>query len=167
MKQKITNKQNVSKMCFVCGVENDFGLKASFYELENNELVAIFRPLEIHQSYTGRMHGGIANAILDEAIGRAMLMNDPQKWGVTVELNVRYKKPIPLDQELRVVTRIDSENRRFFEGSGEILLENGEVAATGKGKYLKLPIDKITKADYEAEEWVATTSDTDPTEIDI
>ena len=60
MKQKVVNKQNNSKMCFVCGMENKLGLKAYFYEMENGELVATFTPKSIHQSYPGRLHGEIA-----------------------------------------------------------------------------------------------------------
>ena len=36
MKYKVVKKQNGSKRCIVCGVDNELGLKASFYELENN-----------------------------------------------------------------------------------------------------------------------------------
>ena len=42
MKYKVLKKQNSSKSCLVCGVENDLGLKARFYQLENGELVSIF-----------------------------------------------------------------------------------------------------------------------------
>ena len=120
-------------MRFVCGLKNHFGLKASFYETENNELIAIFLPQEIDQSYPNRLHGGITSAILDETIGRAiMIKNGENIWGVTVELNVRYKKTIPLNEEIKVIGRITNENSRFFEGTGEIILKNGEVAAISK-----------------------------------
>jgi len=50
MKYQVKKKQQNCRKCLVCGLKNEFGLKASFYELENNELVAIFKPLEEHQS---------------------------------------------------------------------------------------------------------------------
>jgi acyl-coenzyme A thioesterase PaaI-like protein len=55
-------------MCFVCGQKNDFGLHATFYETQNNELAALITPSDQHQGYPGRMHGGIATTILDETI---------------------------------------------------------------------------------------------------
>ena len=64
-------------------------------------LVAIFTPEDIHQSYPGRLHGGIASTILDEAIGRAILMKDDNIWGVTLELNVKFKKPVPYDENCK------------------------------------------------------------------
>lgn len=167
MKYQVNKKQNNSKMCFVCGLNNEASLKARFFELENDEIVAIFKPLLGHQSYPGRLHGGIAASILDETIGRAVNIKDEKIWGVTAELNVKYKKPIPLDQELRVVARITRDTRRIFEGEGEILLENGEVAATAFGKYVKLPIEKIAADFGEEEEWKVSELPDDPREIEI
>jgi acyl-coenzyme A thioesterase PaaI-like protein len=67
MKHSVLRKQHISKMCFVCGVENDFGLQAKFYETDAKELVALINPSEQHQGYPGRMHGGIAATILDSS----------------------------------------------------------------------------------------------------
>jgi len=167
VKYKVIGKQQNSRMCFVCGLKNEYGLKASFYELENGELVSIFRTLEGHQSYPGRLHGGVAGAILDETIGRAIMINQKNVWGVTVELSVKYKKPIPLNEELRAVGRITKDSSRIFEGTGEIILANGEVAATAYGKYLKMPIEKIADFNEEHEEWNVILGDDDPKEIEI
>ena len=92
MEISVKNKQNNSKFCCVCGLDNDYGLKAKFFELENDQLVATFSPCKFHQGYPGRLHGGIASAILDEAMGRAILISDDKVWGVTVELGVKFKK---------------------------------------------------------------------------
>jgi uncharacterized protein (TIGR00369 family) len=155
-------------MCLVCGLKNDLGLKGVFYELDNNELLAVFRPLVQHQSYPGRLHGGIASTILDETIGRAiMLENDTEIWGVTVELSIRFKKPIPLTQELRVVARIVSEDRRFFVGNGELLLEDGSIAAQGRGRYLKQPLEQIAEFDPVEQEWRVVPTPEDPEFVDV
>lgn len=167
MKQKVLNKQNNSKMCFVCGMENHIGLKASFYEMENNELVATFTPCELHQSYPGRLHGGIASTILDEAIGRAILMKDENMWGVTLELNVKFKKPVPYDEELKVICKITNETSRTFEGEGRIVLPNGDIAVVAEGKYFKMHVDKITNVDFTADQWYNVKDENDPKEIEI
>lgn len=162
---KILKKQPNSKSCLVCGLSNHGGLKTDFYEIETGELVAIFRPLNGHQSYPGRLHGGISGAILDETIGRAIMVQDDSVWGVTVELNLKYKKPVPLDVELKAVGRITKNNRLLFEGTGELILPNGEVAVTATGKYMKMPVDKIADGFEENEEWFVSHHDDDPTEI--
>jgi len=168
MSQRVMRKQPNSKMCLVCGMKNPLGLKAFFYELENGDVLAIFHPRDEHQSYPGRMHGGIATAILDETIGRAgMIKYGEDMWGVTLEFHTRFRKPVPLDTKLRVLGRITGENKRSFEGSGEILLPDGTVAVEGKGRFFKLPIDKIADFDVDAEEWRVVPSNDDPQEVDL
>ena len=146
--------QNISRMCMVCGTENTAGLHARFFELEGGELACVFTPREEHQGYPGRLHGGIASTVLDETIGRAINLTDPEAWGVTVELTVRYRRPVPLGNEIVVRGRITKDSGRIFEGAGEILLDDGTVAVEAKGKYLRLPIDKIAAGDFTAE-WFA------------
>ena len=53
-----------------------------------------------------------------------------------------------------MIGRITKENRRMFEGSGEIILPNGDVAVTATAKYMKLPIDKIVEGDFIDDEWI-------------
>ena len=165
MKHDVIAKQEGCSQCLVCGRENALGLKASFYELDTGEVVAIFAPREEHQSYPGRLHGGMAAAILDETIGRAMMARERGTWSVTAELTVRYKEPVPLHEEVRVIGRITKNSRRLFEGTGEIVLKNGHVAVTAFGKYMKMPIARIADADLL--EWRVTPSAGDPKEIDM
>lgn len=167
MSSQVVKKQYSSKKCLVCGWENDLGLKALFYELENNELVAIFTPIEEHQSYPGRMHGGISAAILDETIGRAIMITEPDTWGVTVELTLKYKKPVPLGEELRVIGRITRDSRKLFEGTGELLLPDGKVAVTAYGKYMKMPLEKIAEDFDRDDEWKISGPEETPKEIDL
>ena len=168
MKHKVLKKQQISKMCFVCGVNNDFGLHANFYETDANELVALIKPSDKHQGYPGRMYGGIAVTILDETIGRSIRnCKDEQIWGVTLELKTKFRKPIPLGQELKIVGRVTSEGNRSFEGTGEIILPNGEIAVSAEGKYMKVEINRITKELRVDEDWFFADSPDDPAEIEI
>jgi uncharacterized protein (TIGR00369 family) len=168
MRHKITGKQHNSKQCFICGLKNSSGLKASFFETEGNELIARFMPTEEHQSYPGRLHGGIASAILDETIGRAISTgNAEQIWGITVELSVQFKKPIPLNKEVKVIGRIITQNSRFFEGTGEIVLDSGEIAVVAKGRYMKAPLSKIADFDPDENEWRVVEHPNDPKFIEI
>ena len=168
MKRKVTAKQQNSKMCFVCGLKNPSGLRAAFYELENGELMAVFTARDEHQSYPGRLHGGISATILDETIGRAiMIRSQGEVWGVTVEFTMRFKKPVPTDQPVRVIGRIVKEGSRIFEGTGEILLPDGSIAVEGQGRYIKMPLSKIADFDREAQEWKVVAAPGDPVEVDV
>jgi acyl-coenzyme A thioesterase PaaI-like protein len=168
VKHKVLKKQHISRMCFVCGVKNDFGLHANFYETDANELVALISPSEQHQGYPGRMHGGIAATILDETIARSIFNGkDEQIWGVTMELKTKFRKPVPLGQELKIVGRVTKEGTRSFEGTGEIVLPNGEIAVSAEGKYLKVNIEKIVNDTGVNDDWFFSESSDDPSEIEI
>jgi len=151
MQHRIVAAQNISRMCVVCGEANGFGLHTRFFELDNGELLGVFDPAEHHQSYPGRLHGGVSSALLDETIGRAINITDKDAWGLTVELTVRFRKPVPLDSEVRAIGRITRDTRRLFEGTGEILLADGTVAVEATGKYMKMPIGSIADGDFESE----------------
>jgi uncharacterized protein (TIGR00369 family) len=168
MRVNVTKKQPNSRMCFVCGMNNSFGLKAKFYELEDGQLMATFQPGDEHQGYPGRLHGGIAATILDETIGRAiMVKHSGNIWGVTIDFSMKLRKPVPLDGEIRVLARIVSEGRRFFLGEGEILLADGQVAVSGSGKYLKMDIEKIAEFDHEGEDWQTVSLPEDPDFVEL
>ena len=165
---QVTGKQPNSKMCLVCGLGNEFGLKSSFFEIEGDQVVAVFCPQQVHQGYPGRLHGGIAASILDETIGRAIrIQYGDDLWGVTIELNTKYRAPIPLEESLRVVARITHDGRRHFEGTGELLLQDGRVAAEAKGRYLKMPVERIAESDFDREEWKVVPEENDPSEISL
>jgi acyl-coenzyme A thioesterase PaaI-like protein len=83
MKHKVIGKQYNYQNCIVCGTENDLGLHAAFYEMDDGKLVCLASGKGEHQSYPDRMHGGVICALLDEAIGRAILTTQ-EIWGVTV-----------------------------------------------------------------------------------
>lgn len=162
--KKIINKQPNGKNCFVCGVENDKGLGAFFYETDTNEVVALFTPESVHQGYPGRLHGGVVASILDETIGRAIQIGSPDTWGVTAELSLSYKKPLPYGQQLKAVARVTKDYRLLFEGEGEIYTQDGEVAVTAKAKFVKMDLTKIS-SDENTEELKVYLHMDDPTEV--
>ena len=167
MKIQVKNKQNNSKMCFICGMENEYGLKASFFELEDDHLAGTFKPCKFHQGYPGRLHGGIASAILDEAMGRSILIEDENVWGVTIELNVKYKKPVPLNEEIMVICNLTNVGSRLFEAEGKIMLPNGEAAVIATGKYIKLSLKKITEEEFIDDQWFKVEHMDDPKEFNV
>jgi acyl-coenzyme A thioesterase PaaI-like protein len=120
------------------------------------EILARFTGQEIHQGYPGRMHGGIITGILDETIGRAINIGEgehPTTWGVTAELTVRFRKPVPLGVELTARGRITRDIHHVFEGEGELYLPDGTVAASAHGKYVRLKLDAIAGMDPQELGW--------------
>ncbi len=167
MKKIIVKKHNAGKGCFVCGVNNPFGLHTDFFELEDGTLAARVTPSEHHQSYPGRLHGGISAALLDETIGRAISALEPDTWAVTVEITTRYKKPVPYGVPITVTGRIVENSRRLFTGEGEILLPSGEVAVLATAKYMKLKLSEISDFEANGESWQCYPYEDDPAEIEL
>ena len=96
-----------------------------------------------------------------------MMRHAQEIWGVTLEFSIRFRHAIPLDEALRVIGRVTEEGRRHFEGTGEILLKDGTVAAEGRGKYLKLPLEKIADFNIDEQEWRVVPSDEDPEVVEF
>ena len=106
-------------------------------------------------------------AILDETIGRAILTRSRgDVWGVTVEFTTKFKKPVPTDRPVKVLGRIVKEGSRIFEGTGEIVLEDGSVAVEGRGRYIKMPLENIADFDRDAQEWKVVPRPDDPVELE-
>ena len=79
---------------------------------------------------------------------------------------MKYKKPIPTEADLKAVARVTKRNRKLFEGTGEILLPDGSVAVEAWGKYMIMPLEKISEGGFVDEEWYQIEED-DPKEIDL
>lgn len=141
---KVVKKQTNSRMCIICGMENEAGVQAPFYEMEDNSVMTIFKFKNIHQSYPGRTHGGMISTMLDELIGRAIWIYDPTLWGVTIDIHVKFRKPVPLETTLIAKGVITKNTSMFFSGEGYIYDEYGKVLAEAIVNYIKQPISKIS-----------------------
>ena len=99
---KVVSKQKNSRMCAICGVDNKYGLHAQFYNMEDGSVMSKFQYREEHQSYPGRVHGGLITAMLDEMGLRALWAKEgsEEEMGVTMSLDTKYRKPVPYNTEL-------------------------------------------------------------------
>lgn len=154
-------KQPNSAHCFICGVENRDGVHVRYYETTaadgTPEVLARLTGQPHHQGYPDRMHGGIITGILDETMGRAINIGAGQdaniQWGVTVELNVRFLRPVPLQVELTARGRITATDRRSFSAAGELYLPDGRVAAEATGRFAQLRLEQITSDELDRLGW--------------
>jgi acyl-coenzyme A thioesterase PaaI-like protein len=134
-------------MCFVCGIENPIGLKLKFYTDEEGRCIARFRPKPEHQGYPGHLHGGIISTLLDETMGRVLT---PQNvFALTGRLEIKFRKPVPLDQELTVVGELTRDRSRAYEAKGEIQLADGTSLVEGSGMYIRVPDEMLEEAKEE------------------
>ena len=149
---KVIKKQTNSHNCLICGMDNPAGAKASFYEMEDGSVVALFKFNALLQSYPERTHGGVITAMIDETIGRAIWTKEPNMWGVTMTIDVKFRKPVPYDVPLKCIGKLTRDTSMTFEGEAKIIDENKTVLAEGHAVYFKLSYEKITNHDHEHEE---------------
>ena len=144
---KVLGKQRNSKMCIICGMDNEYGLRAPFYNMEDGSVMTIFKYREQHQSYPGRVHGGLIAAMLDEMGLRALWAKElsEDSFGVTMSLETKYRKPVPYDTELLGRGIITKTLGNFFVAECKIIDLSGNVLANADVKYIRLDTEKIAQ----------------------
>lgn len=163
---KIIEKQRNSKSCLICGLDNNFGVKAPFYNLEDGSVATVFSFKFEHQSYPERVHGGMVGALLDEVMGRALWVNEPTTYGVTTTMSVTYRRPVPYDTPIKARGYITFNSNLGFSTKGELYDMNGKLLAEATAKYLKLAANKVTDG-VDADEEMCYLIEDDLKEIDF
>ena len=162
---KVIKRQMNSRNCIICGMDNPASVKAPFYEMEDKSIVSIFKFSDIHQSYPQRVHGGMITAMLDELIGRALWIDDPHCYGVTMNINIKFRKPVPYDETLYGVAKLNKNTKMFFGGKGKFFDSEGNVLAEADISYIKLETSKI--GDMEEDEEMIYDIDDGVKDIDM
>ncbi len=94
--------------CFGCGALNDEGMRMSFTPGPEGSVAEFVVP-DRYQSWSGMAHGGIVALMLDEAVGwAAWHAGHP---GVTGRLQVSFRRPLKLGEQVRVVGTVERVRR--------------------------------------------------------
>lgn len=148
---KVVSKQNNSHMCIICGMKNTLGVQAQFYNMEDGSVGGLFTFRPEHQSYPGRVHGGMLATMIDELAGRVLWTDRPDQIAVTMDINVKYKKPVPYNVPLKGRGYYTKKLSRAYSAKCEVLDMDNNVLAEGEAKYLIMPAEKITDASFDEE----------------
>ncbi len=103
--------------CFGCGPLNEEGLQMTF-QPEGDISVTEFQVPARYQSWKGVVHGGMVALMLDEAVGWAAWHRGHP--GVTGKLEVRYRLPLKIGEQIRVVGRVDKVRRTLVYATATI-----------------------------------------------
>jgi uncharacterized protein (TIGR00369 family) len=123
--------------CFVCGAANPHSLGLTWFQQENGEIYAEFMFDLSHQGPPEHVHGGASAAVLDEAMGAAVWRAGYAVVAVNLEIN--YKLPVPLGQNVVITARVYEVHARKILTTGEMRLPGGAIAVTGRGIYVQAP----------------------------
>lgn len=93
---------------------------------------------ERHQGGPGIAHGGIVGAALDEACG--LLATWYRFPTVTARIAIRFRRPVPINRDLRVTARVDVARGRRIEVVAE-LADGAETLAEADATMLHVPLE--------------------------
>ncbi len=126
--------------CFACGRLNPTGLQLDF-DVSTDRATARYTADRRHQGYDGTLHGGVVTALLDETMGWAIFHQGV--WGVTAKINVTFKRPVPVGEELVVTGTVLRDRGRGIETSGTVArADDGEVLAEATALFLRMPDER-------------------------
>ncbi len=147
------NKQANSDDCFVCGRNNPKGLYMSFFDNGVDEVISYYTVEEAFQSYPGVVHGGIITSMLDEVVARVSFIGDPHKFMMSVKLEVKFRKPVPVGEPLVIKGRIVKLKGRLGQAVGEVVLSDATVAAESSMTLADMPKDLASESRLHALGW--------------
>jgi len=151
---KVISKQKNSRMCIMCGLDNEYGVRAPFYNMEDGSVMTVFEYRAGHQSYPGRVHGGLITSMLDEMGLRALWAKegDEESFGVTFSLETKFRRPVPYGEKIIGKGLIVKDSPRFFSADVGLYDNCGNLLASGTTHYLRLDVNRIAEGSSAHEE---------------
>ncbi|MCB1194597.1 PaaI family thioesterase [bacterium] len=132
-KEQIHIPLSFYKNAYCCGKENGKGLHAEF-AIEGDCVRGVYRPESRLCGYPGIVHGGVLATLVDEAMFWAAT-RAYRKFCYAVEVNVRYKQPVPVGEEITITARESGKIKKIVVIEGAILNKNGQTLVKAEGKY--------------------------------
>ena len=130
--------------CFGCAPNNPYGLKMEFYE-DGDEIVSFWSPGDNYQGWLKTLHGGIQAALADE-ISAWVIARKLQTSGMTTSLNMKYRKPIPTGDDIRLEVRAHiREMKRNLAIIEVALLYENEICSQAELTFYCFPKETAAK----------------------
>ncbi len=131
--------------CFGCGAANPAGMKLTFdLDLDARRTRCAFVLGRNYAGGGGFAHGGIIAVVLDEAMGKLSKLDG--EIVVTAEMNVEYRKPVPVGKPIVVEGWQEKEKGRNRFRIAEIRDAQGNLLARGKGRFVLVDHSHFTEA---------------------
>ncbi|MFO7659894.1 MAG: PaaI family thioesterase [Candidatus Cloacimonadaceae bacterium] len=119
--------------CFVCGHANPVGLKLDF-AYDEDSAAAWFDSPARYEGYQGVIHGGIIATLLDEAMAKIILKKG--MIAVTADMNIKYRKPLPIGQKVKASGVITLQKSRTIHTKAALTDESGTIYAESTAVYI-------------------------------
>lgn len=133
--------------CFCCAPTNPVGLHLEFWE-DGDDVLTQWNPGENFQGWVNTLHGGVIGMLMDEVAGW-VINRKLQTTGVTMQLNVKYKKPVMTTGSL-VTVRGHIVNQRRNIVTIQLTLANskGEICDEAEAIYYTFGPEKAAEMGF-------------------
>jgi hypothetical protein len=91
------------------------------------------------------VHGGCISSVLDQTMGAAVFLKGI--FAMTAEMQVTYKRPIPINSRQSFFAKVESQDGRKFYTTSQLADSQGQVFALGRGIFVQVPKEKLGLAD--------------------
>ncbi len=128
--------------CFGCGEANEGGLHLRFHRYDDGTVESRHRAAPHHCGLDTVVHGGIQATVLDEVMGVAAQLSLPSDASdlacVTVEMHLRYRRPVPLADELIIRAKVVGIDARDIHVEGGIFGDDGHALTEATSRWRQL-----------------------------
>jgi acyl-coenzyme A thioesterase PaaI-like protein len=131
----------------------------TFFLKDNGDVISELVVPEAYAGYPGMVHGGNIVAMMDEAAGRAVTGDQPNRFTVTSQLTVKYRQPVPTNQLLKVTGRLLKKRGKVSHAYGEIRNLDGKLLAEADAVFVDVDEDFTHGADPDLLGWKVYTDD--------
>lgn len=136
--EKVINDEH----CFCCGKKNDRGFHLEFTYPEEGSARSSLTVPDFCTGWEELTHGGFISMLLDEVMAHACLGRGLQ--GVTAELTVRFKQPLPVGTTVLIEASAEDAKGRIVRTEGSLRDEAGTIYATGFAKFMVTGRDNLS-----------------------
>ena len=125
--------QSGDNYCFACGEKNPVGLHLKFEKIDDKVIAKKILARE-YEGYEGATHGGIVATMLDESMC-AYIKDFYNEQAMTGRLEIRYKHPTPIEQELTITAWQESQRRNIITMRANVTTSDNVITAEGTAKF--------------------------------
>jgi uncharacterized protein (TIGR00369 family) len=132
---------DADNVCFACSPHNSQGLRLSFIRTGEHTVETHYAADSHLCGMQGVVHGGIQATLLDEVMGSAAQCGFEGKEAanlVTVEFQIRYRRPAPSRETLIVRGEFDRIEGRDVHVKGSIFDADGELLTSATARWRRI-----------------------------
>ena len=140
--EPVTVDRSAVGSCFGCGQANEAGLRMTFARYPDGTVESRHVTAPHHCGVDTVVHGGIQATLLDEVMGVAAQLGldgaSTDAPCVTAEMQLAYKRPVPMADEVVVRARLVRVDGRDLHIEGAIVAGDGTPLTTAASRWRQL-----------------------------